>query len=584
MDNNQLYMISKYVFGEAFTISQLNYGGVNQARILEKMEDDAGYIRSSSMFVKVIVSIYLALMVILPIHAFDNIQQALARGIPLDRIIIIGTLEFGAFFLFQASILLFFNVFLAMGIFSKEAYEWLYTLPLEKNELEKVGLFALFRAVNAPVVIMFFLMPVGVGLITGNFIMSILAVGYSIINILFDFALLTLSAQKFQKLMTLENNSRASGIVRFLLMLGYILFLFISILSVSLLPEWIAPLYQSTTSIENSDKWITILAYIPFPTNNAITMIMVYLSITSVPVANYDLVFPLMIGTALMIILAVRLFKTALKRLDNIMKTGTESLSLTPQGKKAVRVEISSPIGAYFKKDLKMLGRDIQMLIWALIPLAYGVLSIFMSLEDEDSQMYPFLHIFYMILAEIFIIVMVSKVDSDGGTIMAALPIVVREQVKAKIIWMPLLIILGFLSPFFIFIGQPRFITYMLISAVIFPLMLSIGIFIFQIKIMMFGKLKHKYVVEEINKANMVGKWAVIIFLTGMAGFVISETLWPILKANAMYLIFIYYGPTAAVIIIVDIVLFNYLFPKPKKITIITKTSSIITPEKPITT
>jgi hypothetical protein len=103
----------------------------------------------------------------------------------------------------------------------------------------------------------------------------------------------------------------------------------------------------------------------------------------------------------------------------------------------------------------------------------------------------------------------------------------------------------------------------MLITLFYVPLGPIAGILLFCLKIRLFGKMKYKYVIEEMNKEYMVPKWILLGAITFGFGIIMSVITVVTLENGGL----LYYIPAFLAMNIglgiVAYLVFNYMFPKP---------------------
>ena len=176
------------------------------------------------------------------------------------------------------------------------------------------------------------------------------------------------------------------------------------------------------------------------------------------------------------------------------------------------------------------------------------------------------MELMYCIMGSSMNILGLTSVEKTGATINASLPIVVRDQVKARLKWAFILIPLGTLLPVIMYIGKPILWDILIIQISITIVGLLIGTFTLLLSIRLFGKMKNKYVLDEVQFRYKIAKnilivaidLAITVLIT--IGFVIlvmsknlvefSLIIFPIELVLALSLYFVY----------------NRMFPKPKKI------------------
>jgi hypothetical protein len=105
--------------------------------------------------------------------------------------------------------------------------------------------------------------------------------------------------------------------------------------------------------------------------------------------------------------------------------------------------------------------------------------------------------------------------------------------------------------------------VYLLVALPFGPIFGLIG---FLLKVRFFGKLKHKYILEEFHLDLKILKWIIIFVVElGLAILVIAGG-GTLLSENKLDTFFIIFFPSEVVILGILILIFNKMFPKPKLI------------------
>ena len=164
------------------------------------------------------------------------------------------------------------------------------------------------------------------------------------------------------------------------------------------------------------------------------------------------------------------------------------------------------------------------------------------------------------------------SVESSGATILASLPIIRRNQAKAKIRWVIILLPLSTIVQVLFFVTKSYFLDITIIFLLLLPLSICIGIGTVELKVIMFGKLKYKYVLEEVNLRLKYVKWAAI--------FIIDLLFWVVMLIPLMIFapdensidlrgFVIVFGIIDVILGISVYIIFNKMFPKHNKRNII---------------
>jgi len=162
----QLWKISKYSYREVFLDSQMNMAGSQSSRVLEQMEKNQHYMTMQEIAMKVVLVIYVAGMIFLPIQAFKKIDVAIGNGVSMDWVLCAGTLILGLFFLSEMLLIVTFGLFFAAGLLSGKFLEWYVTLPFSKEDIRIISLFSFFRGLDAQIMTLFFVLPIGIAIAT----------------------------------------------------------------------------------------------------------------------------------------------------------------------------------------------------------------------------------------------------------------------------------------------------------------------------------------------------------------------------------------------------------------------------------
>jgi len=101
--------------------------------------------------------------------------------------------------------------------------------------------------------------------------------------------------------------------------------------------------------------------------------------------------------------------------------------------------------------------------------------------------------------------------EESGSSIIASLPILTRDQAKAKLLLMTIIqtISLIILSIVLVFMTFSLEMLLLLLGSL--PLVISFLLLSFELKVYLFGKIKYKYILEELHKEYKVPKWLLIL-------------------------------------------------------------------------
>ncbi|GAH28187.1 unnamed protein product, partial [marine sediment metagenome] len=282
------------------------------------------------------------------------------------------------------------------------------------------------------------------------------------------------------------------------------------------------------------------------------------------------------IGVALSILLTRFVYKRALKAMWIVTSSAAlETKKKTTSKKTAekeieVLIKIRSPIKAYIRKDLSTTTRDMQTFMFVIMPfiLPFMILIITMSSSGLGASYYEDYIVIWALLTlyQPMISMMLTagflNMEDTGAAILSSLPILPRDQAKAKLFLLGSIQTISYFLPIFLFIGNPEFLNYLLSFITWYPVVLTLLLSMFQLKIRFFGRMKYKFVVEEVNPEKKVIKWIIIgvgLHLIYLAFNFLGGILLTFYGASMMFLVTFFAGLFSFGILLIS---FNSMFPK----------------------
>ncbi|MFX1534175.1 MAG: hypothetical protein ACFFDI_08145 [Promethearchaeota archaeon] len=570
MKNSQLYKISKYAYQEAFFDGQMQSMGSNQARFMERLDKDNNYMRNVSRMMKIFTSIYCAILGFFPIIGFIETTMAIQNGVEPIWAVFSGSLVFGMFFALQLAFLLLFGMLFASGLMSGGSFRWLATLPLSKEDMEKVSLFTLFRGVDLQLIISTLVFPVVTAIITQNPLLVGISIVIAVSNAIFTLSILVILGRKMFIIMERnDENSPKTSLIRIITMLTYVIgSILFYVLVQSVWRVLVNFIRVPSLNMQITEIFSLVLSFIPFPFAGGF---LVTLLTANTPSVSPFVWIGSIIGLGLSFLFTYVMYKKALGSLRNI--AFYEVKESQPTQKKTlledIKIKTVSPVSAFIKKDLSIATRDIQVMMAFIFPFLMP-LVMFISISASSPDAGAFFansgaNMFFMAMAAIIIIAGFSNMENTGSSIISSLPIVVRDQVSAKIRYLIVILPLATLSSliFVLFQGDPViFIEALINTLVLLPMVSIAGVAGFLVKIRLFGKLKYKYVLEDFHNNNKVLKWitvSTVVFMITLGVVIITSVMTELLG-------FVGYAVILTLEIGLSIVLlliFNRMFPKP---------------------
>ena len=571
MNNTELYKISKNVYREAVIHSQLQAAGSNQAKFLERVEKDK-MTRMQDQVLKILSAFYIAMLFLLPLRSFSESSLALNAGIQSEWVSFVGSCTMGGFFLIMPLILLIFSITFMWGLMSGGPYQWIHTLPFSKDDIEKIGLFTFLRSMNFQLTVMGLVLPAGtilsIGFTLGTeipFVNSILmvlcSILISIISIIFYLSIVVILGRKMAILMEEhEVSSKRTTFIRIMTFLLYLICSMVAMYVIQLGIEVIPQLYLAPTMTSETVNILNIVfSFIPFPLSGSYLLTSFVVGFSNVPSL---IIIGSITGLVLFCFLTYILFRKALHTLRNISSTDFKKYKeeYTEVTIDQVTVKNSTPLKAFFKRDIALITREMQYIMYLVMPIMIPVAGAIAPFDYEpfgNSGLTPgFLFLlFYVVLSTYMLIVGLTNIEEGGETITASLPIVVRDQIKGKLLFFFTTIPLAYISFFLFSIGDLHFWDMFRFGLLYLPVVPILGIAGLFFKVLTFGKMKYKFVLEEIKNRFKISKYILgFIFVAGLAVF---------------FAFMGYIGEIALIIsevvsIILLIAAFYFMFPKPK--------------------
>lgn len=503
MNRQELMTISKFSYKEAFLQGQMEQAGSNLYSIMEKMEKNTKYLRNQNIAMKVLMTIYVSLLIFSPISAFLNARGSFGLVSYQWRLFSSG-LVMNLFFLMQVFYILMFGLFFASGMLSGEAFRFLSTLPIPKKDLRKISFMTFLRGIDAPAIALCLVFPFAAAIITQNIFITLICLVVSILNTIFTFSILVIVGTKMQKILAPSNTrSRKADVIRILWLVGYFIATMTSAVGFQLIYDQIQPFYYNEGLIlATTTIWNQILPWIAFPFSGGYLIMMLFIGPT-----NFSLITLLaaIVGVILFGVLDYFLTHKALRILDKIVydNGGSFEEDAYTTTVEDIKITVVPPKQAYIRRDMKLIPRDIQVIIMNIMPILFPLIGVAMGSamigSGSGTAIYGILGIslFYSIFGAMMASIGMMMVESTGTTIIQSLPIVERDQAKAKLQWIWILLLISFMTPAIIMGASPSMRGLLKYMVILWPLSLLFGIANIEYSAVIFGKLKYKYVLTE---------------------------------------------------------------------------------------
>jgi len=480
------------------------------------------FLKRRFLLSKIFGAVIFGVLPIIPLLAYFQVLDFINEGtFPTEIILFTSSLLFSVYFLFQ-----FFNFFLmsmlnTMKLISGSIFEWFETLPISREKLKKLILLTIIRSLDIPLIVITISLPIVMLIGTQNLLIFFTCIGVSILNTIFSFCLLILFSERMNRVLNI--NAIGSKRTHFIRMINLISYIGIVIGSV-LLIQWVLSSVEIFFSLFVRTRYpiliILILSMIPFPIapGYLISSFIVPHEVT------IQIWFNIIIGVALFSILTWLIYLKSVKyiRKSTFSKFKSENRKFCldiDRIKSSIKIKVNSPVWAYIRKDLIIVTRDPKFFLSTVMPIVIGFIFTFTYNLTNFGGITPFkIDFIFNFIVSIGINMVISgmivngllNMEESGASVLSSLPIVPRDQAKAKLTLMVLIQSITVLAPSLMYIGRWEFYISIITAIEALPFVLLFLLIMFEMKVYFFGKMKNYYIIEEVLPEKKMTKWAII--------------------------------------------------------------------------
>ncbi|MFW9824878.1 MAG: hypothetical protein ACFFE4_18195 [Candidatus Thorarchaeota archaeon] len=562
-----IFYIAKYANYELSIEGMMLKTGLDEADTPEKIKRRNWALKLRNFRTKILYAIIFGILPVVPLLGYFEIADILINSlIAIDLIIFHGSLFLGLFFTLQ-----FFN-FILMGmlevgtIISSPSFEWLKTLPIPRNKLKKIMLLTIFRSFDIPLIVIIVAFPVVMYIGTSSVIILLISIGISIINAVFSFSILIIIGSRMSRILVINRlNSRKSHAIRILNFLIYA----VVILGSMYLIQWafssIDAFFIMFMNLDSPAQTNLILSSIPYPFNPC------YL-ILDVIVANRtpeQLWWTSIIGFVILILITFGIFKIASHQIKKLAFLEVNNSS--PKKEIHVDIKTTTPFRAHLRKDIAQMMHDFKSFITIITTFLLSFLFSYYFNLNNIGRFVPTETLIYttwvglLLISPIISTLLIFNFlsfEETGQSILTSLPIIPRDQARAKLFLILIFQTSAVLFPTLMYIADLKFSTLFLATLAAIPLIWIFTLILFETKVNYFGKKRDYYVIEEVNPTNRMFKWTIILCLQYIVSFwIISFTfnLYMFFNFAVMLSFWIF---VSVIGLIASAVIFLQMFPK----------------------
>lgn len=578
--SENVWTLASKVSDEVSLDSMLQSQGPNQSRFLERLEKNQRSAHSMSRGLKVLYVCIFSVVAIMPLLAIIQVTDLVQYGDAPATILFSVGMILGFDFVLEMVYLLILGVINLGSLFAGDVFKWLETLPISRSTRQKVGFLAAFRSFDAALVTMVVALPVIVSIFTRNIFLTIACLGVSILHVMLVFSILIIVSERFGRFTRgSANTTGRANVVRVITMVVYVMAsIGISIL-IQIAIRSTSGIIAFFISIGSIPEWDLLFSLIPYPFAGGYLVVAAAMNPASIPLSMWICII---VGIGILILITWAAFRRAMHMLRNLVvgqgvSVGKESASGVPIKEKLIEFAPRTPYQAFRKKDLSTATRDVQTLTYLIMPLMLPFISLIPTLlssptsgANSDLGLEFFIFWFILTLLSVFsagtMTIGLLNIESTGASILATLPILVRDQAKAKLSIMVPIQLVGFLLPTFLFLTNPSSFVMLVAILASIPLVITILLTTFLLKVRLFGKLRYRYVLEEARMNKKFSKWILIFLADGVIWAAFTFPAFPVFGSLDLRPILPIWLISGGLGILICLYAFHRMFSRPRNL------------------
>ncbi len=564
-----LYAIAKYANQELLLESLLQAKGSYKSLFLERYRKRQRSFKLKVIATKILYSIIFGILPVMLIFTYIEIIQSVdLYPFSNENIIFTGVIFFGLYFVLQ-----FFNFFL-MGILESSMvmsgliFSWFETLPIPREKLRKLAYLTIFRTFDIPIICIILGFPITMLIQTQNILIFFVSLGISVVNIVFSFDLLILFGERLHRVLYSNKTSPKKALaIRLFNIFSYIAVILGTIYIIQWVFGSIEYVFGTMILFEHAQFLNIIFSTLPYPFNPSYI-----LSLTITPtLLSANLWISTFVGLGLFIIITYVIHMKTSKTLLKI--TNYSAVNTHPVFAKEdihIKIKTRTPLSAFLRKDLSVASHDIKVFLSLVMPIILsciftfsfnlGIASSSISIE-RDILVYCLGILLFCPIISSMLVYGISYIDLSGETVLASLPIIPRDRVKAKLILMMILQTLALFSPSLMYLLNPKFHIFLFATIIATPFVWIFLILTYELKIYFFNKFGKRYVIGDINPEKRIVKWALIICIQYVLNFWITSFVLMFFIHGQISTISTFYAITTILCIVFGVLVLNRMFP-----------------------
>jgi hypothetical protein len=523
LKNLKLYAISKKLSEEILLEEFVQSRGAYYSAISEEYVQSKKQLKKKVIFTKLFYALVFGILPVIPVFAyFEFINLVTSSAYDFELIIFSISLLYGIFFLLQFFNFLLMAILETTVIMSGKATIWFKTLPFTDIQLKRILYFTVFRNFDIPIIVIVLSFPIAMLIGTANIFIFLISLGISFINTFLALNLIIIISERLNRVLNINDvSSRKTFLIRLFNIFSYVFLIIGSVYIVQWVSTSIGEYIQLFIDTENPELINIILSTIPYPLSQCYLIALMFTpSFTNLPVW-----FATSIGMGVLLLLAYASFNGALKAIRHsydFEHSHKFKAVYIEDLKERIKVKSKSSFMAFIKKDLTAATRDLKIFLSFITPILVSfIFFVYLNLQNINPGEPIEIQVFRVWLASLLVSPIIGSIlvfsllnlESTGQTILESLPIVPREQAKAKLLLMFVILNLAILAPSILFIQSSRFLVFLSGILLSLPFAWIFLIMAFEFRIWFFGKRRNYYIVSDSVIGSSFFKLVVIFIL-----------------------------------------------------------------------
>ena len=562
----ELYLISKNLSQEILMDEHLQSRGIYHSVLSESYAEKKTQFKRKVILTKIFYAIIFGVLPVIPVLAyFEYLNILISGAYEFEFVIFSISMFYGVFFSLQFLNFLLMTIMETTVILSGQSLTWFKTLPISNKSLKRMVYITVFRNFDIPIIVITFAFPVSLLIVSANFFFFFMLLGISIINTFLGINIVIIISKRLNRILNLNDvSSKKTFLIRLFNVFSYVFIILGSIYLIQWTSTSIGEIFELFIASELPNLINIIMSTVPYPFSQSYLIALMF----SPTYIETPIFFSTLIGMGLLIVILFLSFIGAIKSINNMILSEPlykQKAIFLENIKENFKIKTQSTFKAFLKKDLLSSSRDLKSFLSLISPIIFSFIFVtylnLPSVSVSDPIDFQILKVWvsYLLLTPILsgiIVFSLLNLDASGQSILESLPLIPREQAKAKLFIMLTVLSLSIILPCFLFITNPRFFIFFFGIIACLPFAWIFLFLSFEMSIYFFGKRYKNYIVTDLS-AKSIFIWIVVLIIPlSICFWIISISTLLFLHAHPFEL---YFSVFISLLLIMATI-FNFLF------------------------